>query len=52
MYRFTLILAVLAGLELGGVAGIFVAIPVVAAMSVAWRHGLEWLDEPPETPRV
>ena len=25
---------------------------VVAALSVAWRHGLEWLDEPPEPLRV
>lgn len=36
---------VLAGVEPGGVAGIFLSIPVVAALSVAWRHGLVWLDE-------
>ena len=52
LHPLAVILAVLAGLELGGVAGIFVAIPVVAALSVAWRHGLGWLDEPPEPPRV
>jgi len=52
LHPLAVILAVLAGLELGGVAGIFLAIPVVAALSVAWRHGLEWLDEPPESPRV
>jgi predicted PurR-regulated permease PerM len=52
LHPLAVILAVLAGFELGGVAGIFLAIPVVAALSVAWRHGLEWLDEPPEPPRV
>jgi len=52
LHPLAVILAVLAGLELGGVAGIFLAIPVVAALSVAWRHGLEWLDEPPESLRV
>jgi predicted PurR-regulated permease PerM len=40
-----IVIAVLAGVELGGVAGIFLSIPVVAALSVAWRHGLVWLDE-------
>ena len=44
--------AVLAGLEPGGVAGIFLAIPAVAALGVAWRHGLGWLDEQPESVRV
>jgi predicted PurR-regulated permease PerM len=52
LHPLAVILAVLAGLELGGVAGIFLAIPVVAALSVAWRHGLGWLDERPESPRV
>ena len=52
LHPLAVILAVLAGLELGGVAGIFLAIPVVAALSVAWRHGLGWLDEPPEALRV
>jgi len=52
LHPLAVILAVLAGLELGGVAGIFLAIPVVAALSVAWRHGLGWLDERPELPRM
>jgi len=39
LHPLAVILAVLAGLELGGVAGIFLAIPVVAALSVTWRHG-------------
>jgi len=52
LHPLAVIVAVLVGFELGGVAGIFLAIPVVAALSVAWRHGLEWLDEPPESPRV
>jgi len=45
LHPLAVIVAVLAGVELGGVAGIFLAIPVVAALSVAWRHGLWWLDE-------
>jgi predicted PurR-regulated permease PerM len=36
------ILAVLAGVELGGIAGIFIAIPVVALVTVVARHWLEW----------
>jgi len=52
LHPLAVILAVIAGLELGGVAGIFLAIPVVAALSVAWRHGLGWLDERPELPRM
>jgi len=47
LHPLAVIVAVLAGVELGGVAGIFLAIPVVAALSVAWRHGIGWLDEPP-----
>jgi predicted PurR-regulated permease PerM len=45
MHPLAALVAVLAGVELGGVAGIFLSIPVVAALSVAWRHGLVWLDE-------
>jgi hypothetical protein len=45
LHPLAVIVAVLAGVELGGVAGVFLAIPVVAALSVAWRHGLGWLDE-------
>jgi predicted PurR-regulated permease PerM len=36
------ILAVLAGAELDGIAGIFIAVPVVALATVAGRHWLEW----------
>jgi predicted PurR-regulated permease PerM len=42
LHPLAVILAVLAGIELGGVVGIFVAVPAAAAMSVAWRHGLQW----------
>jgi predicted PurR-regulated permease PerM len=36
------ILAVLAGAELGGIAGIFLAVPVVAIATVVGRHWLGW----------
>ena len=36
------ILAVLAGAELDGVAGMFLAVPVVAMASVVFRHWQEW----------
>jgi predicted PurR-regulated permease PerM len=42
LHPLAVILAVLAGAELGGVAGIFVAVPVVALGTVVVRHGLEW----------
>ncbi len=45
LHPLAVIVAVLAGVELGGVAGIFLTIPVVAALSVARRHGLVWLDQ-------
>jgi hypothetical protein len=46
------IVAILAGLELGGIAGMFLAIPAVALVSVTSRHWLEWRrdDEGPVSP--
>ncbi len=44
------ILVVLAGAELGGVAGIFLAVPVVAVGSVAVRHFLDWRDADKSAP--
>jgi predicted PurR-regulated permease PerM len=45
LHPLAVIIAVLAGVELGGVAGMFLAIPIVAALSVGWRHGRDWLDD-------
>jgi predicted PurR-regulated permease PerM len=42
LHPLAVIVAVLAGLELGGVAGIFLAIPAVALASVTFRHWLQW----------
>jgi predicted PurR-regulated permease PerM len=42
LHPLAVIVAVLAGLELGGVAGIFLAIPAVAIVSVVYRHWLDW----------
>jgi predicted PurR-regulated permease PerM len=42
LHPLAVIVAVLAGLELGGVAGVFLAIPVVAVVSVTYRHWLDW----------
>jgi predicted PurR-regulated permease PerM len=36
------ILAVLAGVELDGIAGIFIAVPVVVLLTVLVRHRLDW----------
>jgi predicted PurR-regulated permease PerM len=41
LHPLAVILAILAGHELGGVAGIFLAIPVVAILTVSYRHWLE-----------
>ncbi len=42
LHPLAVIVAVLAGLELGGVTGIFLAIPAVAIVSVTYRHWLDW----------
>jgi predicted PurR-regulated permease PerM len=42
LHPIVVIIAVLAGVELGGIAGIFIAIPVVAVVTVVGRHWLEW----------
>ncbi len=42
MHPLGVILAVLCGAELAGIAGIFLAIPVVAVLSVSYRHWLEY----------
>ena len=42
LHPFAVIVAVLTGAELAGVAGMFLAVPVVAVGSVAFRHWLEW----------
>ena len=41
LHPFAIILAVLCGAELGGIAGIFLAIPVVAIAAVGYRHWTE-----------
>jgi hypothetical protein len=41
LHPLAVILAILAGHELAGVAGIFLAIPVIAIMTVTYRHWLE-----------
>lgn len=41
LHPLAVIVAILAGAELAGVAGIFLAIPVVAILTVSYRHWLE-----------
>jgi predicted PurR-regulated permease PerM len=41
LHPLAVILAVLAGAELAGIAGIFLAIPVIAVITVSYRHWLE-----------
>ena len=42
LHPLAVILAVLAGAELDGVAGMFLAVPVVGILSVVYRHTVEW----------
>jgi len=42
LHPLAVIVAVLAGLELYGVAGMFLAVPVVASGWLAYQHGREW----------
>ena len=41
LHPLAIILAILCGERLGGVAGVFLAIPVVAIMTVSYRHWME-----------
>ncbi|MFN2510411.1 MAG: AI-2E family transporter [Pyrinomonadaceae bacterium] len=41
LHPLAVIVAILAGAELGGIAGIFLAIPAVAILTVGYRHWLE-----------
>ena len=41
LHPLAVIVAILAGAELAGIAGIFLAIPVVAVLTVSYRHWLE-----------
>ena len=42
LHPLAVILAVLAGAELGGVAGVFLAVPAAAMVAVVGRHWLGW----------
>ena len=42
MHPLGVILAILSGAQLAGIAGIFLAIPAVAVLSVLYRHLLEY----------
>ena len=44
LHPLAVIVAVLAGAELDGVAGMFLAVPLVAIASVACRHWVDWRD--------
>jgi hypothetical protein len=41
LHPLAVILAILAGAEIAGVTGIFLAIPVIAVLTVSYRHWLE-----------
>ena len=41
LHPLAVIMAILAGAELAGIAGIFLAIPVIAVMTVSYRHWFE-----------
>lgn len=42
LHPLAVIVAVLAGAELGGIAGVFLAVPAAAIASVVFRHWLDW----------
>ncbi len=45
LHPLAVILAVLAGAELGGIAGMFLAVPAAAIASVVYRHWVEWRSD-------
>ena len=42
LHPLAVIVGVMAGAELDGVAGMFLAVPVVATVTVVWRHWILW----------
>ena len=52
LHPLVVILAVLAGVELDGIAGIFIAVPIVAIATVAGRHWLEWRGRDAESASI
>lgn len=50
LHPLAVIVAVMVGAELDGVAGMFLAVPTAAIASVVYRHWLEWrtTDDPPD----
>jgi predicted PurR-regulated permease PerM len=48
MHPVVVVLSVLAGAELGGIAGLFIAVPVVAMLAVVVRHWLGWRSDDSE----
>jgi len=47
LHPLAIIVAVLAGAELGGVVGIFLSVPAVASLTVAYRHWTDWTHAAP-----
>ena len=45
LHPLAVILAALAGAELGGIAGMFLAVPAAAIASVLYRHWVEWRSD-------
>jgi predicted PurR-regulated permease PerM len=45
LHPLAVIVAVLAGAELAGVSGMFLALPAVAISSVTFRHWLDWDED-------
>jgi predicted PurR-regulated permease PerM len=52
LHPLAVILAVLAGAELGGVAGMFLAVPTAAIAAVVFRHFVEWRKDDPENEEI
>jgi predicted PurR-regulated permease PerM len=52
LHPLVVILAVLAGAEMGSIAGIFIAIPLVALATVLGRHWLDWRGRDAEIVRT
>jgi len=52
LHPLVVILAVLAGVELDGIAGIFIAVPVIALLTAVGRHWLDWRGRDAESPPI
>ena len=52
LHPLAIIVAVLIGVELGGIIGVFLAVPAISTLVVAYRHWVDWREAAERNPVV